>query len=322
MRSLFKAALAVALFAMPAGAMAQTRVTLKAAAAGSSYYVMTVQLGEMLRAATNGQIVATIEESQGSVQNVREAPRRTGNYVFTSPPSLIHDAIAARAPFQPADPGYAEIRTLFVMPPITMHFVVRADTGINSLADLAGRSFVAGGRGTFTERQSMALFRLLGIENQVRTVDIELNGALAAMRNRQVDGLASGSTHPTAQVQELATSIDVRLLSLTEEQLRRVIEADPGVSPVTIAPNTYRGQTAPVRTFGLPVGAYTTTRMDDATAYEITRVFWTRAAEMGRQNPWWTAVSREQAIALGVRLHPGAARYYREAGLEIPAALR
>jgi TRAP transporter TAXI family solute receptor len=304
-----------------AGAHAQTRVTLKSATAGSSYYMMTVQLGEVLRAATNGAITATVEESQGSVQNVREAPRRPGNYVFTAPPGLVRDAQAAREPFR-AEPGYADIRTLFVMPPITMHFVVRADTGIASIADLAGRSFVAGGRGTFTERETLTLFRLLGLEGRVRVVDIELNAAVAAMHNRQIDGFATGSTHPTSQVQELSATMGIRLLSLTAEQIASVVAADATVSPVTIAAGTYPNQAADVATFGLPVGAYATTRMDEQVAYDITRIFWARAGELARQNAWWGAVAPAQVAGLGIRLHPGAARYYAEAGVAIPSELR
>src|SRR3546814_1109710 len=82
MRRLFaRFALAVSAFAIIAGpAAAQTRVTLKSATASSSYYVMMVQLGEVLRAETKGQIQATVEESQGSVQNVKERSeeRRVG----------------------------------------------------------------------------------------------------------------------------------------------------------------------------------------------------------------------------------------------------
>ena len=312
---------ALAMLVCGGSADAQTRVTLKSAAAGSSYYMMTVQLGEMLRGATNGGMTATVEESQGSVQNVRDAPRRPGNFVFTSPPSLVRDAQAGREPFR-AEQGYADIRTLFVMPPITMHFVVRGDSGVSNLAELAGRSFVAGGRGTFTERQTLALFRLLGIESQVRIVDVELNAAVNAMRNRQIDGFATGSTHPTSHIQELAATTSIRLLSLTPEQIQRVVSADPSVSQVTIAAGTYPNQTADVMTFGLPVGAYTTTRMDDQTAYDITRIFWSRAAEMARQNAWWGAVAPRDAVSLGVRLHPGAVRYYTEAGIAVPAELR
>jgi uncharacterized protein len=319
-RVLAAGALAAGLFLAPA-AHAQQRVTLKSAASGSSYYVMTVQLSEVLRTATNGRITATVEESQGSVQNVREAPRRPGNFVYTAPPSTVRDAQAARAPFN--DGGdYASIRTLFVMPPVTMHWVVRADAGVNDLKDLAGKRFIAGGRGTFTERQSMAVFRLLGIADQVRFSDVELNAAVAAMRNRQVDGFGTGSSHPTSNVQELAATVPIRILSLTDAQVAMIVEQDPSAGPVTIAPNTYNGQTEAVRTIGIPVGAYTTAAMPDDVAYEIVKTFWERREEMGRVNPWWNAVARDQVAGIGIKLHPGALRYYTEIGVNVPAGMR
>jgi TRAP transporter TAXI family solute receptor len=233
----------------------------------------------------------------------------------------VRDAQAGREPFR-AEPGYADIRALFVMPPITMHFVVSADTGIASVMDLAGRTFVAGGRGTFTERETMTVFRLLGLEGRVRVVDIELNAAVAAMHNRRIDGFATGSTHPTSQVRELAATTGIRILSLTPEQIAQVTAADATVSPVTIAAGTYPNQAAAVTTFGLPVGAYATTRTDEQTAYDITRIFWARAGELARANAWWGAVAPTQVPELGIRLHAGAARYYAEAGVAIPAELR
>ena len=50
---------------------------------------MAVQIAEAMKKGTNGKIIITVEESQGSVQNVKEAAVRTGNYVFTTPPVLV-----------------------------------------------------------------------------------------------------------------------------------------------------------------------------------------------------------------------------------------
>lgn len=71
--------------ALASTASAETRVTLKSASSTSSYYVMMVQLGEMLQAQSDGAIQPTVEESQGSVQNVAEAGRRPGAFLFTTP---------------------------------------------------------------------------------------------------------------------------------------------------------------------------------------------------------------------------------------------
>ena len=65
---------------------AETRITYKSAKSTSSYYQMAVQIAEAMKSGSGGDIIVTVEESQGSVQNVKEVANRTGNYVFTTPP--------------------------------------------------------------------------------------------------------------------------------------------------------------------------------------------------------------------------------------------
>lgn len=322
-RLVARLAIATALAAVAAApAMAQTRVTLKSATASSSYYVMMVQLGEVLRAETKGQIQATVEESQGSVQNVKEAAKRPGNFVFTTPPSLIANARGGQKPFE-GETGYDDIRTLFVMPYVTVHFVVREDSGVKQIADLAGKDFISGGRGTFCDGRTRTIFKLLGLEDKVNFVDVELASADNALKNRKITGYATCSSHPTPQLQELATTTAIRILPISAQQAETLVKNDPSSSPITIAKGTYKGVDVDVPTVGVPVGAYATTRMDDATAYAIVKAFWAKKDEMAKTNPWWAAVKPDLIGALGnTRLHPGALKYYKEAGVTVPAAMQ
>lgn len=306
--------------ALGGAAGAETRVTLKSAAASTSYYVMIVQIGEALKEATKGQIQATIEESQGSVQNVKEAARRPGNFVFTTPPSLLAQAQKGEKPFE-GESGYDKVRALFVMPFVTIHMVVREDSGVTTLADLAGKDFIGGGKGTFCEGRTKAILKLVGLEGKVNLVDVELASADSAVKNRKVVGYSSCSSHPTPNVQELATTTPIRVLSFTPDELKTVVAQDASSGPVTIKGGTYKGVDRDVQTVGVPVGAYATTNMDDETAYQITKAFWARKAEMAKTNPWWNGISAEMVGQLNSKLHPGAARYYREAGVNLPAGM-
>lgn len=323
MRHLIAAAIAVAALGSLAvsPALAQTRVTLKSATAGSSYYLMMVQLGEALKTASNGDLSPTIEESQGSVQNVKEAARRQGNFVFTTPPGLVRDARDGKAPFA-GESGYDAVRGLFPIPGITMHWVVRADAGVQSLADLQGKDFIAGGRGTAGQRLTAAALTALGLEGKVRLVDTELASAPAAVRNRQVVGYGTASTHPSPQVQELAASTSIRLIGLNAEELAKVRAIDATSAPVVIARGTYAGVDQDITTLSIPVGVYGTVRMSDDAAYATTRAFWTQREAMAKQNPWWGGVVPAMLGTLGAQLHPGALRYYVEAGIAVPDALR
>jgi uncharacterized protein len=314
--ALAAAVAAMVSLAAPAPADAETRLTLKSAAAESSYYVMMVQLAGMIGERSDGTILPTVEESQGSVQNVRESARRPGAFLFTTPPSLIDAAWGAREPFD--DGGdYSGIRTLFPMPFVTIHFVVRADSGIEEVSDLAGKTFMAGGVGTFCRGRTESILNILGIADEVETPDMELSGAPAAIRNRQVDGYATCSSHPTPQLQELATTVDVRILSFSEEERAALMEQDPMSGPITIDAGTYVGQDADIHTVGVPVGAYAV-NMSDEMAELIVSQFWQQREGLARENPWWAGVRPELTGQLLAPLHPGAVAYYEKAGVAIP----
>ncbi|MBI3709006.1 MAG: TAXI family TRAP transporter solute-binding subunit [Proteobacteria bacterium] len=255
------------------------------------------------------------------LQNVKEAARRPGNFVFTTPPGLLADARAGKPPFA-GESGYDAVRALFPIPGITMHWVVRADAGIRDFADLAGKDFIPGGRGSAGQRLSTAAFQALGLEGKVRLIDTELASAPAALRNRQVHGYGTAGSHPSPQVQELAATTPIRLLSLTPEQLPRVQIIDPTAVGIIIPKGTYAGVDYDVTTLSVPVAAYATTRMDDATAYAVTRAFWMQRADLAKQQPYWSGVTRDMVATMGARLHPGALSYYTEARITVPDALR
>ncbi len=313
-------AAAMALSVTAAPAFAQEQLTLKSAKTTSSYYMMMVQLAEMMKVSSKGEIIPTVEESQGSVQNVKESFVRPGNFLFTTPPSLLAAAREGKKPFagKPKDTA----RTLFPMPFITIHFVVKEDSPIKSVMDLKGATFVTGGKGTFCQRTSDRILETLGIGDTVKAVDLELSAANAAMRNNKIDGFATCSSHPTPQLVELATTNNLRILSFTDEERSKVIGMNPKYGPLSLPANTYKGQTEVVETMALPVGAYGTDKMSDKVAYTITKTFWEWKGKLAKESSWWSGVTEPLVAQLGAKLHPGAAKYYEEIGVTIPDEMK
>lgn len=304
------AALAVSLGAT--AAIAETRVTYKSAKVETSYYQMGVQIAEAMKAGSGGEIIVTVEESQGSVQNVMEVRARGGDYVFTTPPGLVGAAQKATGPFaDKGDPAFDEIRALFPIPSLTMHFVVRADSGIESFADLEGKTILLG-KGTFSATEGEKYLQLFGLEGKVTLADVELSNAVPALKNGQIDGFVTAGSFPAPNVIEAAASMGVKVLSLNEEQI-----AATKRSRLVIPAGTYAGQDADIITTSLSVGAFTTTKMDEETAYQLTKTFWEGKATMGAAAPWWNGVDAALMDAINVQFHPGAIRYYQEAGIAL-----
>jgi len=295
---------------------AETRVTYKSAKSTSSYYQMAVQLAEAVKKTTGGKMILTIEESQGSVQNVKEAALRSGNYVFTTPPVLVKLAQKGIKMFKPVNPKYQEIRGLFPIPSLTMHFVVRADSGVKNFADLAGKTFLIG-KGSFGAREAAKYFKIFGLEDKIKLARVELNAAVNALKNRQIDGFATAGSYPAPNVLEAAASARVNVLSLSPEQIKLTKR-----NTMVIPAGTYAGVEQAVTTTTLPVMAYTTTAMDKGTAYTLTKTYWESKAAMGQTAKWWNGVTPAYLSAMVGKLHAGALQYYDEMKIAVPAALR
>lgn len=302
---------------LAAAGHAEERIAYKSAKAGTSYYQMGVELANAIKTGSGGGTILTVEESQGSVQNVMEAAVRSGNYVFTSPPGLVESAVAGTGPFKnrPKEP-FATIRALFPIPSLTMHFVIRGDQQVDQFSDMAGKTILLG-KGSFGATEGEKYIKLFGLEGKVKIASAELGNAADALKNGQIDGFVTAGSFPAPNLVEAAASMPVSLVSLTDEQI-----AQTGRLKQIIPAGTYAGVDKDVATTFLPVEAFTTTAMSDQTAYLLTKTFWEQKAVLSDQAPWWKAVTPEMLMMTKVKLHPGAVRYYQEAGVQIPEGMR
>ncbi len=298
-----------------ASAQAETRITYKSAKSTSSYYQMAVQISEAMKSGSNGGIIVTVEESQGSVQNVMESARRPGNYVFTTPPVLVKLAKAGKAMFKnKTNPKFNDIRALFPIPSLTMHFVMSKKSGVKDFAGMEGKTILLG-KGSFGAREGAKYLKLFGLEGKVKLAEVELSNAGPALKNGQIDGFVTAGSYPAPNVIEAAAGTGVTIISLDDEQIKKSKR-----TKLVIPAGTYAGQTKDVTTTSLPVVAYTTTNMDDATAYALTKTYWQQKANMGKSAPWWNAVDKGLMANIKSKIHPGAVKYYKEAGFTLTKA--
>jgi len=119
---------------------------------------------------------------------------------------------------------------------------------------------------------------LFGLDGKVNIANVELNNAVPALKNKQIDAFVTAGSFPAPNVIEAAASTPVFVLSLSDEQIEQT-----GATKITIPAGTYKGQETDIVTTSLPVIAYTTTQMSDEVAYELTATFWKERARLGRR---------------------------------------
>lgn len=307
--------------AAPAATEKTTSVTVRAGKSDSASFLLARQFSEALALAGNGAYSLDVRESQGSVRNVMDAPKNPPNTIFTTSRSVIHQAHRGAKPFS-KNPGYYDIRALFPIPFQTVHWLVRQDSGVQSMTDLAGHSFVPGNKGSVSERLTAAVLQVLGIEKKVQLLDIDVAAAPGAVMSNKVSGLALAGSFPIPMIDQIAKATPIRLLGLEQAAINKILASDDTTVQQVIPKGTYPGVDYDVATIAIPAGAYTTRHMSDKIAYALTKAFWSQQPALIARNPAWRAVNASTIPALGVRLHPGALRYYDEAKIPVPKDMR
>jgi uncharacterized protein len=214
-----------------------------------------------------------------------------------------------------------EMRALFPMYDTPFHFVALKRSGITSVAQLAGKRVGVGPRAGTPGTYYPVMFQALGIQN----VTIR-NGQGSDMSSQLADGLidcfAFAAGLPIAAYSELEATNEVVFFSFTAQEIDKLRQAMPELSPADIPGGTYKSMRETQPTVGVFNFAICQKGLPDSLAYAIVKAVHENHDGMVRGHAA-AAETVPQNVTKNTFLpfHPGAARYYREKGLDIPANL-
>lgn len=295
----------------------QKRLLIGTTSSSSSHYGYFVAVSQLLNSKVAG-IDTSVVETGATMDNLRRMERRQMDLGLVTT-NVIHHANAGTGDF---DGKPSQVRLLWIYSIAPQIAVVRKDSGVTTLEELNGKRFNTGLRGSATERTSDAVFALLGISpDVVRGSTGEIVDAVKD--NRAIGYVKSGAgLRIDASTREIATFTPLTALGLNEAQAATIREKMPELSLVDVPADPSVGLPEFV-TWGFGVGAAAAAEMDEQTAYEIVKAV---VEDTEVQAAAFGEVAGVDIAAMTVRyaaspLHPGAVRYFRERGLEVPAHL-
>lgn len=208
-------------------------------------------------------------------------------------------------------------------------FAVKSDLvksgTIADLAELKGKKFSIGKKNSGTEGSGRQILGGLGMEAD--SLDLAYMGygpSADALQNGTINGMNIPSGVPTSAITRAYAALgsDMTVLDFTDEQIK---EANGGYQLWTryvIPANTYPGQTKDINTMAQPNFLAVRDDVSEEDVYLLTKTVYENLPFLNGIHKATKAMALEKAIAgLPLPLHPGAARYYKEAGLTIPAHL-
>nr|WP_283258464.1 TAXI family TRAP transporter solute-binding subunit [Pseudomonas sp. GX19020] len=208
--------------------------------------------------------------------------------------------------------------------PASNHLVARAGSGINSVADLRGRkvSLDEPGSGTLVDVQ--LILAVWGLsEADITPEYLKLNQAADLMSDGHMDAFFFVGGFPAGAIAELATSRDITIVTLTGPEAGGVLKDYGFCAPNTIPAATCQGVDQDVATLAVGALWITGASQSEELIYEITSAVWnknSRALPDAGHAKGKEIVPDHALDGVGISLHPGAERFCREAGPEIPAA--
>lgn len=311
---------AVAAFMAATPVMSQTQISIATGGTGGVYYPMGGGLAEVINNHVEGYN-ATAEVTGASVENM--------GLIATGDADL---AIALADTVQQAYSGTGRfegqqlpmIRAVGSLYANMVQIVTIADSGIETIDDLKGKRVSVGAPGSGTEVNARTLLEANGISfDDFDAQRLNFNETGDALNNGDIDAGFWSVGAPTSSILNLATTNDIRIIGLSDEQVAAADAADPTFAPLKLGGGTYQGVDDDISTVGVPNVLVVSSEMDDDTVYMITKAMYENIADMQAVHPAANETTVEFSMnATPVPLHPGALRYYEEIGATIPDALR
>lgn len=260
----------------------------------------------------------TVTEGSGSLDSIKRL--RTGEADFvTGTATTDVESYFGTGNFE-GDP-FEEQRTFWYYDKAFLQILVSEESGVETVYDLTGKKYSAGGTGMAMAKSTLALFEYLGVYPDY--YEAAKADAGDAYTNRQIVGITSSAAAPDSFVLQLTAAVPGKFLQWPLDKIDELVEKFPDLSKGVLPGATYEFMTEDRTTLCVLQGCMTTTKLSQEIGYKIIK----NVNEYGRK--YWESASAsaananfiENTLATAIPLHAGTVQYFTELGVDIPEHL-
>jgi uncharacterized protein len=254
----------------------------------------------------------TAETTSASVDNLLLVAGQDSDIAFTLADTAI-DAVEGNESFDGPQP----LRALATLYPNITQVVVKADSGIETIEDLTGKTVSIGSPGSGTEVIALRLLDVAGVDpdSDITKRGLGVGESVQAMRDGSIDAFFWSGGVPTGAVTDLATTDDIRLLALDRYLEDMRTEYGEAYAEAEVEDDEYEGVPG-TTTIGVPNLLMVNESMSPELAAEITKALYEGKDRLATIVPAAESLdpAKGREVVEPVQLHPGAQRFYEEQG--------
>ena len=306
----------VALIQAPEAESAQKRLSILTGGTAGIYFPIG---GAMAKAVSKaGDLQATAESSNASVFNVNLLSKYEAEMAFVQN-DVTAWAFKGEHMFDKPMPN---LRTVVSIYPEHVHLVTAKDSGIKSLADLKGKRVSVGPPNSGYEADARILLQLAGMSfNDFNTSRLSAADSAARYKDNQIDAAFMTIGYPAPAPMDMNTSKPISLVHFDKAFLDKLVATHPYFVASIIPAGTYQGVDTDTPCPAVMALIVTHDKMSDDTVYAFLKNLFDNLPDVHISHAKAKELSLENALRgiAAAPLHPGAAKFYKEKGLTLPA---
>ncbi|NAW58574.1 MULTISPECIES: TAXI family TRAP transporter solute-binding subunit [unclassified Vibrio] len=219
-----------------------------------------------------------------------------------------------------ADAGpFKDLRAVFSIHPEPFTVVARSDAGIKTFDDLKGKRVNIGNPGSGQRGTMEVLMKQYGWTNDDFKLVSELKAAeqSKALCDNKIDAMVYTVGHPSGAIKEATTSCDSKIVEVSGPNVDKLVADNSFYRVASVPGGMYNGNPDDVMTFGVGATFVTSSKVPEAVVYQIVKAVFDNFEDFKKLHPAFANLKKEEMIkdGLSAPLHPGAIKYYKEAGL-------
>lgn len=324
-------AIAMASFGLSANVAAadERSYILATASTGGTYYPVGVALATLskVKVAPKHHFSLSAISSAGSGENVKMLNENEAQFAILQG---LYGAWAWTGQGPYAKSGKQEkLRSVSMLWQNVEHFIVRSELTksgtISDLTNLEDKKFSIGKKNSGTENSGRQIMKGVSVDpDKFNLAYMGYGGSASALQNGTIDGMNTPAGVPVGAVTQAFAALgnDIQILSFTDEQIKKANGEFDLWTKYEIPANTYPGVDKPITTIAQPNFLAVRDDISEEDVYQLTKTIYENLPFLQGIHKATKAMAIEKALSgLPLPLHPGAARYYKEVGIEVPSQL-
>ena len=259
-------------------------------------------------------VKVSVESTAASTENCRLIAAKKVQFAIVMPDGAY---FAYKGGREFGESKYPNIRGVMAGHTSTMHFLVRSNSGIESLAVLKGKRVALSAPGSPSMYIAEAALEAYGLpKKDYKPILLSYSEQVNALRDETIDMACVFAGVPASSALDITATHDITFLGVGKEELKSVTKKHPYWTIGVIKPGTYKGQNKEVMTLTSPAMLITHVEVDPELVYAVARALMEHTSELKAVHPQgaeWDLADATEGVA--IPFHPGAAKFLIEKGV-------